>query len=257
MPNAFPMQPGEEYDGWIVAEYSAKSGSGTRVLCRCSQCGQERYNDAAHLKRGTSRSCECLRPVYITPGDVFGRLTALEEARTVTTRVLFRCECGNEKTIRALEVLRGHTRSCRCLNAERTAARNTVHGLRNDPVYGIWRSMIYRCSSPNSNSFPNYGGRHVPITVCERWQGAPDGFMNFVADMGPRPSPRHTVERVNNDGPYAPWNCEWRTGARQASNRRWPVKNSVHDAALARIAELEAKVADLEARLIPAEAVPA
>lgn len=253
MPNAVPVQPGEEYDGWIVMEYSPRSGGGNRVLCRCSGCGEERYKDTGHLKRGEAQSCKCARPIVITTGQVFGRLTALEDTRTANVKIVFRCECGNEKRIRAQEVVRGDTRSCRCLNAELTAARGTIHGLRKDPIYGIWRNMIRRCYVPKCNSYPNYGGRG--IVVCDRWRGAPVGFMNFVADMGPRPSPAHTVERVNNDGPYAPWNCEWRKGADQAANRRWPVKNSVHNAALARIVELEAKVAELEAQLTSAEAV--
>jgi hypothetical protein len=76
--------------------------------------------------------------------------------------------------------------------------------------------MIDRCNNPNMEHYSDYGGRG--ITVCERWTG-PDGFANFVADMGPRP-PGHTIERVNNDGNYEPRNCIWLLAKLQPRNTR-------------------------------------
>ncbi len=78
--------------------------------------------------------------------------------------------------------------------------------------------MIQRCTNPNSDAYPDYGGRGVK--VCDRWRG-PSGFQNFYADMGPRPSKKHEVDRFpNNDGNYEPSNCRWTTRKPQMRNMR-------------------------------------
>lgn len=83
------------------------------------------------------------------------------------------------------------------------------------PEYQSWFDMKRRCQNPKAQQFKNYGARG--IRVCERWLA---DFANFLADMGRRPSPRHTLDRVNNDGPYAPDNCRWATRAEQRANQR-------------------------------------
>lgn len=82
------------------------------------------------------------------------------------------------------------------------------------PEYTIWASMKQRCNDPNLISYKNYGGRG--IKVCDRWLD----FGNFMADMGPRPSPAHTIERMDNDRGYSPDNCVWMIYAEQAANKR-------------------------------------
>lgn len=82
------------------------------------------------------------------------------------------------------------------------------------PLYHTHANMLDRCLNPNSTAFHNYGGRG--ITVCERWLS----FANFVVDMGPRPTPFHTLERKDNDDGYHPDNCAWATRTTQALNRR-------------------------------------
>jgi hypothetical protein len=82
------------------------------------------------------------------------------------------------------------------------------------PLYWTWAGMKARCENPNHKAYLNYGGRG--ITVCKRWQT----FENFAKDMGPKPTPEHTLERINNDRGYSPANCKWATIEEQVANKR-------------------------------------
>lgn len=157
-------------------------------------------------------------------GKRFSRFLVVEHAGKSTTpscrdhfwRCL--CDCGEIVLIAAGPLVSGHAKSCGCRKLESgTAAANkanTTHGMRHAPEYYVWHSMLDRCRCLTSRNSKNYGGRG--ITVCDRWLD----FSSFIADMGPRPSSKYSLERINNDGSYCKSNCRWATRKEQMRNKR-------------------------------------
>ena len=146
------------------------------------------------------------------------------------------CDCGKMHITSTGNLRSSRVRSCGCLAKDNTAKFNkgrTTHGMTHSREFIIWSSIRQRCYDSNHRSFPDYGGRG--ITICQRW----DDFANFYEDMGPRPSPKHTIERINNNGPYAPENCRWAHCSEQSRNRRPHIKNREWDALKAKLARYE------------------
>jgi hypothetical protein len=150
-------------------------------------------------------------------GRRFGRLTVLH--RTVRSRWLCRCKCGKQIEVRSAYLKPGRQQSCGCARSDPTyvlpaAAARRTHGRSETVEYRAWRSMKARCDLPSQVGYPRYGGRG--IQVCARWRHS---FENFFADMGPRPSAEHSMDRIDNDGHYKPGNCRWALKYRQVRNR--------------------------------------
>jgi hypothetical protein len=157
-------------------------------------------------------------------GKTFGRLTVIERASENRGRQpmwLCRCVCGEMTTVSGRNLRTHHTQSCGCLRPDVSAAVHTRHGAARQThrtrLYRVWCAMLGRCRNANDPAYLHYGGRG--ITVCDRWQGE-HGFENFLADMGPKPTPKHTLDRTDNDRGYGPDNCRWATRIEQNRNRR-------------------------------------
>lgn len=233
-PRKAPAIPPGTVFGRLTTLEESPQGTLAKVLCRC-ECGTEHRVQVQNLRRGITRSCGCLkrenagRPkgpggIYLPAGFTSGRLTTLEDAIKSHVDVRVRCECGTETAKFAQSVKFGRTTSCGCFARE----TSTTHGLSGHPLYSIWHGIISRASNPNDPAYKRYGARGR--TVCEHYRGLPDGLLNYAADMGPRPGPGYSTERLDNSGGYWCGKCPectrngwpaiaWRTADEQQKNR--------------------------------------
>lgn len=155
--------------------------------------------------------------------ETFGRLTTIGPVFWLPVGVqgkrrqfqVCQCSCGSLGVHRKDQLQGSHTISCGCFNRESVSKAAVKHGdsILRTPEYVCWENIKRRCRQDT--------GKYSPkgIRVCDRWLDPENGYANFLADMGRKPSPELTIERKHNTGDYCPDNCEWADMQTQARNK--------------------------------------
>lgn len=153
----------------------------------------------------------------VTPGDVFHRLTVIEEVFSSPSngrKLLAKCACnGNIKEYAVRNIYGNKTVSCGCLQKETMKSLMTKHGLYKDPLFLKYKSMRERCLLKNNSHYTSY----TDVTLCTTWENSYEEFKNWSLSNGYLPELQ--IDRIDNSLGYSPENCRWVTATINQRNR--------------------------------------
>lgn len=157
------------------------------------------------------------RPLIDITGQRFGLLKVVarfpvDYDRSHSSMWTVDCDCGKREVVSGANLRSGKTKSCGCKKTMR-GPRNPAfkHGMTASPEHSAYRSARSRCNNPKTNGFERYGGRGIRFLFSS--------FAEWFKELGPRPTPQHSVDRINNEGHYTPGNVRWATKREQVLNR--------------------------------------
>lgn len=177
-------------------------------LAKCIHCPAETIKSSKHARENPDAnciSCQGRKKIQMV-GRRFDKLLVVKQVdngKSPQSKYLCDCDCGGTVVKTGDYLRRKDHQNCGCENLSIT------HGMSSDPLFLTFKSMHNRCQT-----HPKY----VNIFVCEEWALDEEGFLTWKTHMGPKPE-GYSIEREDNNCPYAPWNCSWESCKTQARNR--------------------------------------
>ena len=216
---------GQKFGKLTVIEYAGSDKNGhAKWHCKCD-CGVEKTVLGTSLVRGFTTSCGCYHKEKAKAnnhkidisGKRFGRLIAIkpvQNSKNGDAKWKCKCDCGNETNVKYQHLKSGEIKSCGCWKEAPKKHGMTTKGER-PRIYGIWVGMKQRCTNPNVEKYPRYGGRG--IKVCPEWEEDFQAFYEWAIANGYQDN--LTIDRIDNDGNYEPSNCQWITSEENTRKR--------------------------------------
>lgn len=218
---------GTHHKGVLIKRFvSGKRIGGKQMIaptfeCVCS-CGNDFVGYVSTVYAGDAISCGCRKPENRYLGKMYNGLKVMEYISVSGKEPRFRCECicGIQFVANAAKIRSGHTKSCGCRKGELMIASKGQDGRARTKEYMIYKSIQNRCYNENDASYAKYGARRIKMS--DEWRNS---FDVFLADMGPKPFPEASIDRINPYGNYCKENCRWATDKVQRANQIPPWSN--------------------------------